>query len=167
MGIIKWLDNNLEKIFLVAMLVFMSILIMFQVIMRYIFHNALGWPEELARYSFILFSFMTLGFCIKNKSNFRIDQLVKKLPEVVQSVLNILVDFGFLFFYSFCFYYSLIAVEQARATGNITTGLQMPVFILYIIAGAGLLIGALRAVQSIVTGIVSFKSSSDRENMNA
>ena len=29
MGIIRWLDNNLEKIFLVAMLVLMSILIMF------------------------------------------------------------------------------------------------------------------------------------------
>ena len=109
--------------------------------MRYIFHNALGWPEEMARYCFILFSFMTLGFCIKNRSNFRIDQLVKKLPEVVQKIMNIIIDISFLLFYSFCFYYSLVAVEQAKATGNITTGLQMPVFVLYIIAGAGLLVG--------------------------
>ena len=167
MKVLRWINNNLEKYIMIAALIAISFLLMFQVIMRYIFHNALGWPEEAARYFFILFAFFTLGFCVKNDLNFNIDLLVNVLPKLVKKILKLLTNISFVLFYSFCFYYSIIAVKQAAATGNVTTGLQIPVFILYIICGLGFFVGAIRAIQVVVKNITDFRNPSEEGGSNA
>ena len=167
MKILRWINNNLEKYVMVAALVAISFLLMFQVVMRYIFHNALGWPEELARYFFILFAYFTLGFCVKYDLNFNIDLLMKAVPEVPRKILKLFSNIGFLFFYSFCFYYSIEAVQQAAATHNVTTGLQMPVFILYVICGLGFFVGAIRAVQVVIRNITDFRKPVAEEGDDA
>lgn len=167
MKFLRWLDQNLEKYIMVTALVAISCLLMLQVIMRYVFQNALGWPEELSRYFFILFSFTTLGFCLKYDLNFNIDLLIKIMPSSIQKIQKIVTYFGFLFFYGFCTFYSFRAVQFAAETGNVTPGLQIPVFILYILSGLGLFIGTARAVQSIIINISQFNKPKEGVIKNA
>ena len=44
---IKWLEKNFELMILAIMLVVMSCLSFANVIMRYCFHNALSWSDEV------------------------------------------------------------------------------------------------------------------------
>ena len=47
MKILKWLDENLEAFICGCLLSVLSVIMMLQVIMRYIFSTPLSWPEEL------------------------------------------------------------------------------------------------------------------------
>ena len=51
--------NALEEYFLIGTLFFNVVLVFVQVIMRYVFHNSLYWSEELARFVFLWFSWIT------------------------------------------------------------------------------------------------------------
>lgn len=65
MRILKWLDKNFERVLLSFLLAVISCLMMLQIIMRYLFGNALAWPEELARYCFLASAYLCMGYCIK------------------------------------------------------------------------------------------------------
>ena len=47
MKVLKFLDENLEKMLCVIFLALMSIIIVLQVFFRYVLNNSLSWSEEL------------------------------------------------------------------------------------------------------------------------
>ena len=57
---IKWLEKNFELMILAIMLVVMSCLSFANVIMRYCFHNALSWSDEVCCYCLALSAFFSL-----------------------------------------------------------------------------------------------------------
>lgn len=44
MKCIKWLDDNLEDFLMVLLLIGISVIMMLQVIMRYVFSSSMSWP---------------------------------------------------------------------------------------------------------------------------
>ena len=60
MKVLRFLDENIEKILCVVLLAAMSILIVVQVFFRYALNNSLSWTEELARYMFIWLIYICL-----------------------------------------------------------------------------------------------------------
>ena len=53
MKVLRFLDDNLEKMLCTITLALMSAIIVLQVFFRYVLNNSLAWSEELARYLFI------------------------------------------------------------------------------------------------------------------
>ena len=51
--VISWLDYNLEEVILLVLLGIISVTMMLQIIMRYLFSSPLSWVEELCRYCFV------------------------------------------------------------------------------------------------------------------
>ena len=49
MKVVRFLDENLEKLICVVCLALMSILIVLQVFFRYVLNYSVSWCEELAR----------------------------------------------------------------------------------------------------------------------
>ena len=72
-GVLHWLDENFEKMFLVTGLLSITLFITWQVIYRYIITQfieragAAVWTEELSRYIFIWISYLALSVAIKNR----------------------------------------------------------------------------------------------------
>lgn len=66
--VINWLNEHLEEYVLCNLLAVISIVMMLQVIMRYVFNASLTWAEELCRYAFIWSAFVSIGFTIREKS---------------------------------------------------------------------------------------------------
>ncbi len=60
MNIVKWLDKNLELMILAFLLAVMSVLSFTNVIMRYCFHSALSWSDEICCYCLALSAFFSL-----------------------------------------------------------------------------------------------------------
>lgn len=71
-GVLHWLDENFEKMFLVTGLLSITLFITWQVIYRYIITQfieragAAVWTEELSRYIFIWISYLALSVAIKS-----------------------------------------------------------------------------------------------------
>lgn len=57
--VIAWLDLHLEETILIITGSLIGIVIMMQIIMRYVFRHALPWPEESCRFCYIYFCFIS------------------------------------------------------------------------------------------------------------
>ena len=60
--VIRWLDDYLEEVLLVAALAAMAVIMGVQVFCRYVLGASLSWSEELTRYIFIWAGFLSISF---------------------------------------------------------------------------------------------------------
>lgn len=81
MKVIKWLDEYLEEVILVALLICMVFIMGFQVAARYIFNQSLSWSEELTQYMFVWAAFLSVSYCVKKRISIKIEQFINVLPE--------------------------------------------------------------------------------------
>ena len=65
MKVIRWIDNNIERVLCVTLLALMSIIIVVQVFFRYVLQNSLQWSEEIARYMFIWLIYIGISYGVK------------------------------------------------------------------------------------------------------
>ena len=78
--VIAWLDLHLEETILIITGSLIGIVIMMQIIMRYVFRHALPWPEEFCRFCYIYFCFISLGYAVRNRCLLNITLLQDHLP---------------------------------------------------------------------------------------
>ena len=85
---------------------FMGVILMAQIIMRYVFNHPLSWSEELARYTYVWVCYIGLGYCVRHHTNIRMEAIQKIMPPVVRKWVNVLLNaivfvmFGMLLPYS-------------------------------------------------------------------
>lgn len=146
---LKWLEENFEGIILVIFLTMLTLLVMMQIIMRYIFHSPLSWSEELCRMLLVWSGFFSIGYCARKGSTIRLDTVLTMLPPVVQ---RILLNFTTLFMVGLLGYLLVGAYQlviDTAADGSMMPGLQIPQYWLYAIPMAGIAIGIVRFAQSL------------------
>ena len=49
MKAVKWLDKHLEEVILVLLLSLIVLVMLYQIVMRYVFNDSLTWSEEFCR----------------------------------------------------------------------------------------------------------------------
>ncbi len=85
----------LEKIITVIcgiLMAVMVIVIAYQVLLRYVFHDANAWSEEMARYCMLVIVMLTAPIGLKRGRHVRVDFFVNMLPAKVQAFLDLLMD---------------------------------------------------------------------------
>ena len=107
MKTLKFLDKHLEEFIMVLLLSSIVVIMLFQIIRRYIFNDSLSWSEEFCRYCFIWMMFVAFSYSARLGSDLRVDALIGMLPqgcrniiEIINLILCIMVA-GFLFYHSF------------------------------------------------------------------
>jgi TRAP-type C4-dicarboxylate transport system permease small subunit len=68
------------KYFLALLMMATTVLVFYQIIMRYIFNMAPSWSEETARYCFIWLSFIGAGMGLRDRIHIGVDAVVNLLP---------------------------------------------------------------------------------------
>lgn len=87
------IKKTLEKLDLILMslaVVVVFVVLLAQVFLRYVFNSPLIWSEELARYTFVWFTMLALGYNARTDNNISMTLLYTHLPKIVQRVLDIL-----------------------------------------------------------------------------
>lgn len=145
--VFKYLDQNLEEIIMVFLLTVIALVILLNVIMRYVFKHPLPWPEELARYCYVYSGMFSAGYCLRRNVNFRVDLIYKAFPRPVQIVIEYVGKLIVLFLYTFMAYSSISLVQQ---TTSMSTAMQIPMKYIYLSIPIGMTLGVIRAVQDLV-----------------
>ena len=104
MKVIRWFDENIEKVFLVFFSVIMVSVIFLQVMMRQL-DQSLSWSEELARYCFIWMIYIGISLGVKEQKHVRIDAFLLLLNQKGQMILNFIVNLFFMAFAIFVIIY--------------------------------------------------------------
>ncbi len=154
-GVLHWLDENFEKVFLVVGLLSITLFITWQVIYRYIITQfieragAAVWTEELSRYIFIWISYLALSVAIKKRSSIRVDMLYDHLPPRWQQISWIVVEVLFFILTATISYFGWGQIERLMQYPQYTTALRIPFLIPYLILPFGFGLMCLRLLQSL------------------
>lgn len=81
-----------EDIFLMLLLSIIFILLLTQVVSRYVFNMPITWTEEAARYLQIWVTYIGMSLAIRYNAHVRITALHDRLPEKSQKFIQLIVN---------------------------------------------------------------------------
>ncbi len=86
-GFAELLTTALEYLSM-ACVTLMAILVVAQVVLRYVFNDPLTWSEEMARILFIYLAFVGIGAAYGRRRHMFIDALVIELPATLKRIVE-------------------------------------------------------------------------------
>ncbi len=90
-GRLSKFDNLLakgEEWFLIGLVVIMTVVVLLQVIYRYVLTQPLYWSEEMARYLFVWISIVGAALSVQRRGHFGMDFFFRKLPRKGRRLLT-------------------------------------------------------------------------------
>lgn len=124
-GIVHFLQN-FERYFVIVTLALMSLLILIQVVMRYVFESSLSWSEEVVRWLFVWFIWVGISYGFQLRRHVSVTVLVAFLPQKVQRALALFVYLAMIVFFARMCYIGLIQILNPNIIRQMSTAIYWP-----------------------------------------
>lgn len=158
MKILKWLDKNMEGFCMIVLLVLISCIMMAQIVMRYVLHASMSWPEEACRYMWIASTCFSMGYVVKHNIALKVDVVMTILPQNIAGLFTKIIDAGLLLLHGYMTFYSYITMRAIIAARQLSPAMRMPMWILYLFLMTGFAFGTFRYGQVVYTEFKGGKS---------
>lgn len=135
MSLLGWVDRHfstLERYFLGATILFCSLLLLANVIMRYVFSNSIYWAEELVRYLLVWIIFLGSSQVAKHEGHIAVDILHRFVPQRGKMFLDHLVNVVAILFCLVLVYYSYHQTMRVYGSQQISPALEIPMWLAYL-----------------------------------
>lgn len=109
----RFIFENIEEIVASLLFVVTLVLVIINVLTRYVFHTGIPWAEEMATSCFVWTAFIGSAACYKMRAHVGVDIVVNKLPLKVQNVVKIVVDILMAFLCAYLFYLSCVYLKRS------------------------------------------------------
>lgn len=150
MAVLRWLDQNAEKMLAVVLLAAIVILIFANVIMRYVMNASLTWGEELTLWLFVWFVWIGVSYAFHTGDHVRItvlrDLMGPRGSLIVDAIVALLVLVFLAVLTDECV--KLIMMPFVASQSSVVLGLPIPV--LYASAPVGAALSAIRVIQHLI-----------------
>jgi TRAP-type C4-dicarboxylate transport system permease small subunit len=128
----------------------MCVVILLQIICRYVFNNALAWPEEVARFSFIWATYFAISMCMKGDQHLRITLLQTLISKNACKAVDILCMLINAAFFVACVYLSIDLTIKVYETEQIAVSMPLPIWVVWIAIPLGCLLTLLQTLREMV-----------------
>ena len=155
MKVIRWLDNNLEEVLMVLLLFGIALVMILQVVTRYVFNYSMSWSDELVRYFLVWSCFLSVSFCVKKRISIKIDSLLHVLPEKAKPWLRAVRHLIILVFCILMIPFAVTFIRQAVASGATSAAMQIPMYYIQSAPLVGFLLLAVRCLQALIREVRS------------
>lgn len=163
---LKWMDEHFEETILVIFLIIICVLMMLQVILRYVFRSGIIWTDEVCRLCFVATAFLGISYSIRKGVLMRFDSVQKVLPKIGQLILELLVDAVMLVSFAWFSYNNWIVVTKTIKAQTKTVILRWPYYIVYAVIFVCFILATLRALQKLIKDIRGgMKNNKEQEEM--
>lgn len=138
--------SMIENAVIILGLSAMFLILLAQVIMRYVFSRPLTWSEEAARFIFVYVSFIGISYAYHQKGHIRMEVVVNLFPQAVRRGLEVLINLGTiaLFCYMIPFSFRFIGIQA----GVKATATHIPMSIVYTALPLGMALSCVRLLIS-------------------
>lgn len=123
------LEDVLSSIFLYTGL----FIILYGVFMRYFLNLPQSWVDDTSRYLVIWGIFIGVSIALRNDEHIKIDILYEFLNEKLKRLINFVSNLIGLSLFVLITYYSFELIISAYESGQILIGLELPIWIVYLI----------------------------------
>ena len=161
MFLLQWLDDQFSKFersFIAGTILFTSLLLFVNVIMRYVFHNAIYWAEELVRYMMVWLIFLGGSQVAKHEGHIAVDVVHLSVSPRVQNALVFFVHIVVIVFCLVLTYYSYRQMMRVQVSKQISPAMELPMWLPYLSIPVGSTLIAIRHIQRLWSRILSYRS---------
>lgn len=137
-----------ERAVLALSMAAMVVLMLYQVILRYVFSASNSWSEELVRYLFILDVMLAASIAVRRNSHLQIDVLINCFSPKLKRIFTIAATLAGIVFLALLFWYSLDLCMTA--TSNVSPGLGIPMSIPYACVPLGAVLMILTSIEVVL-----------------
>mgnify|MGYP000189364004 FL=1 len=141
------LDQHLEEYLIAFFLIGITVVMLLQIVLRYLFQHALSWPEEFSRYCFVYITFLTFGYCTQHDSMLRLDIIKEALPKNIWNVLQAIVSLASAAFFLIMLIHSFDLLKSMQQTERVSAALGIPYFYIYMSTTIGFALALFRTIQ--------------------
>ena len=167
MKLLKWLDDNLEEFCMIIFLIILTCIMMLQVIMRFVFHSPLSWAEEACRYCFVYSVMLATAYCIRKGRMLRVDVVINLFPPVIAKLLDLIAQIMAILFCVIMLRPAWNVMAGDKNIGNVSSGMELPMWILYTSAPVGFFLGIIRGIQVFILSLRDFIELKKKEGEKA
>jgi len=154
--------NQIEEHILCLMVLQMGLSIFLQVVLRYTFHAAITWLNELVHIEVILLTFFGAGLGVKYGAHISVDILKTSVREPFRSLLEILNHLVLAVYAGLVAYYGAGLIKLMARWPHFTPTLRIPKHYLYFIVCVSLSLICIRSIlksYQILSDLLSGRSS--------
>jgi TRAP-type C4-dicarboxylate transport system permease small subunit len=155
--------QNLDEYVLMVMLCASTLLIFFQVIMRYVFMNSLSWSEELARYMYVWQTWIASSYAVKLGRHLRITSVIDKAKGRRRAFLELVVIVLWLGFSVFLCFKSAELCSLIFDQEQTSPAMNAPMWLAYMAVPVGTALMAFRLVQQFIANLAALKTAGQAE----
>lgn len=127
----RLLDAVFGAVIAVALL-FVSVMLAFNVVTRYGLGFNFPWSEELTRYTIIWVTFLGAGICARAGMHVRVDVLEQVAPPKLKQILGVISDLGGAFFALILLVLGWQLVAYVARNAQFSPAMMLPLWIVYL-----------------------------------
>lgn len=146
--ILSRLDHRFEEVASAVMLAVLVLLLCLQVGLRFVFHVGLAWNEELERFVFVWFCYLSASYGVQKQGHIRVTTFVNLIPEGFwRRLVMALSDLIWLAFNCIVVYYGLVLLQNMGRFKHLSPALRINMIFLYAIIPGAFALMSFRLVQ--------------------
>lgn len=149
MKVLKFIDEQLEKWFLIVSLIVMVLVTFMQIVLRW-FNAATVWAEEFSRYVMLYQVWVGASYAVHEDAHIRITALIGKLSGGRRRGMDLVVLTLWLLFALWLTVEGCVLVGKIAAMGQVSSAMRIPMTIPYASVPIGGVLMTIRLVQKIV-----------------
>ena len=149
MKVLKFIDEQFEKWFLIASLIVMVLVTFMQIVLRW-FNAATVWAEEFSRYVMLYQVWVGASYAVHEDAHIRITALIGKLSGGRRRGMDLVVLTLWLLFALWLTVEGGVLVGKIAAMGQVSSAMRIPMTIPYASVPIGGALMTVRLVQKIV-----------------
>lgn len=127
----KKIYDRLEEYLVVAFVAATTLLIFYQVFMRYVFSASPGWSEEIARFMYVWESWLGISLTQKYSKHIKLEVLISKLTGKPLYWCNIAADVFTILICILLVVFGFAAMNQIFAMHQLSSATHIPMWIVY------------------------------------
>ena len=142
--------SKVEELIAVIGLSAMTVITLVAVFFRYVLQSPIIWSEEAARYLMVWSTMLGISIATRQKAHLGIDIFVSMAPKKLQRALEIFSTLMMIVMFVFLTGISIVFIQSAIRTGNVSPMLRIPFYIIYLALPLGFGLSAVRSIQDLV-----------------
>ena len=149
-GVLRALDQNAERWAMLVCYAFCCIVIVQEVIRRFVLNYSSAWGEEAARYAFIYLGWIGAAYAVRERAHIRFDIVMQHLGPRAKAVAFMFTELVTIAFACIALYWSLHAVGTMLKFGAETPVLRINRVWVEAAVPIGFVLVILRSLQGLV-----------------
>ncbi len=159
MNILKWMDKNLERVVCVTLFMIISFIMIVNVIMRFVFKNAIPWASDLVLFIFVWFVWFAISFGIKEGAHVNVTAIISLFSGRTQKKLQVLTNIIAMIFFVLLAYFGTNLLSHESVVGKTGLLIPYPMWSIYLAPVVGLFLTLIRLIQDTKRIINELKSN--------